>query len=382
MLVSQHTHSSINFLKFIYRLTKYKGEWRKLFNYPVTVARQFFEVQQLDPTYEKIVTFIVPGKDYSTGKEQISGGVISIFSLWNETSQLFRQKRNHLSLVVTLPKAIPIFKYKNFINNAKIIPLRAILKKYPTDNHIIHVPEYLTEDLLTLLSNSFDSLSSTIHVNILNQNVKLMPEQKAIVRLKKIANLVTITTAHSQYCNRQFRFRYQTPLHMLSVWISPEDYNKVPLEQKKFKIVVSPDGSSIKNSLLEKLEENLPELEVVHIQNLTYERYKKLVESAMFVLTLGEGLDAYFLETVFSGGIGVTIYNDTFFTKKYFGAPGVFTTEMELLKNLPDFLRRARNENDYKLIHESQYKLCSADYNKSVYRKNIAKFYSGEYSYP
>ena len=87
-------------------------------------------------------------------------------------------------------------------------------------------------------------------INVLNQNIRLMPAPDRIAALRSMADTVTITTAHQKYCTREFRDRYGVPLHKLSVWISPEQYMYRSWAEKENLLVYSPDQHPDKEAVI------------------------------------------------------------------------------------------------------------------------------------
>jgi hypothetical protein len=114
---------------------------------------------------------------------------------------------------------------------------------------IIHIPEYLVRyfvDDLTRHDSAWLKGISHLHLNILNQNVRFMPDASIIARARKLAHEVTVTTAHQKYCTLSYRNQYGVPLHKLSVWISPEQYKFKTWREKENLLVVSPDLHPLK----------------------------------------------------------------------------------------------------------------------------------------
>ncbi len=110
----------LNFIKTIYRLFHYKAEWQKQFREVDIRKIQNASIRKIDPKTEKIILFFIPGADYYSGKECISGGLISIISLAQETSLIYKETSVQV-LCATYYKEHLIFKLSSFI---KYINLR------------------------------------------------------------------------------------------------------------------------------------------------------------------------------------------------------------------------------------------------------------------
>ena len=188
---------------------------------------------------------------------------------------------------------------------------------------------------------------------------------------------MTITTAHKAYSGEDTKRRYGCPVHHLSVWISPEKYNYKEFEEKRQLIVVSPDDHELRDVILNKIQAELPEFEFAVIKNMTYNDYLKIISEARFSLTFGEGLDGYFAEPVFSGGIGSAVYNSQFFDEEYKDLPFVYASWEKLAQYFSaDVLQANLNPDEYKAAHKSQFDILASNYSYENYQRNIVSYYS------
>jgi hypothetical protein len=142
---------------------------------------------------------------------------------------------------------------------------------------------------------------------------------KNVSGLKRFGR-VTCTTAHEAYTNSATREAMGVPLHRLSVCVGPEYYSLSGYRDKEPLLIVSPDPQPLKEKVLHRIAQACPDLTIKIIENLSYGDYRKLARRAKWSLTFGEGLDGYFLEPVFSGGVSFAVFNDRFFY------PAVFTS--------------------------------------------------------
>jgi len=83
------------------------------------------------------------------------------------------------------------------------------------------------------------------------------------------------------------------------------------------------------------------------IKNLSYKEYKRTIGRAKWAVTFGEGLDGYFVETIFSGGISFAVYNDHFFPDEFKQLPTVFESYQEMELALPTMLEQLDDEPIY-----------------------------------
>ena len=169
------------------------------------------------------------------------------------------------------------------------------------------VYDWLNSTAPTLLRDIKD-----VHLNILVQNIDNM-KGKNVSGLKRFGK-VTGTTAHEAYTNLATREALGVPLHRLSTCNGPEYYAVSEYQEKEPLLIVSPDPHPLREQVLGQIARALPELRIQVIQNLSYEDFRKVICIAKWSLTFGEGLDGYFLELVFSGGVGFAVFNDRFFT--------------------------------------------------------------------
>lgn len=372
-----------NFIKNLLRFFYYPQERRKIFREVGIRKIQDQAILQYNHSTDKLIVFIVNGADYDLGTDKISGGIISIVSLCNETKKI---KNIHGAEVVmtTLPGHHLLAKHNSFKNNVDVLRFAQLENYFSiTTELIVHVPEYLCNHFVELAKNNklnWLKKKRRIHVNIMNQNVRLMPSREEILSLQSVFPNVTITTAHQQYCTDVFRKYYRVPIHKFSVWISPENYHFKRYSEKENIIIVSPDGHPERETIIERLA-NIPGLFVRIIQNLTYEQYKETISKAKWALTFGEGLDGYLIEPIFSGAIGFAVYNEDFFTNDFRAMKGIFSNYKELYSLIESEIRILDNPIDFEKAQSKQFELCARHYDFRQYQDNIRKFYLQEYTF-
>jgi hypothetical protein len=212
------------------------------------------------------------------------------------------------------------------------------------------------------------------------QNIELLSSMRYIKKLRSLGSL-TCTTAHEKYSTLELRKKLDFPLHILLVSVSPEKYQRKKYAEKENLMIVSPDPHPKKTTILNLVARQFPQLKIQIINNISYEGYKKLVSNAKWALTFGEGLDNYFLETVFSGGISFSAYNSKFFTDDFKSLRTVYDNYNVLIKKICSDIKELDNEEAYVAYQNEQYALCSQHYNYKEYIKNLELFYKGEYTY-
>ncbi len=365
------------------RLSFKARAWKRLMKETRIRRQQDKAIHSFDRKARKLVVFLIPGADKVSGAEKISGGTISIVSL-REESSLLKDVHHAEVIMCTLPNEYLLFRHKLFVNQTDVFRF-AQLRRYFSDAKevLFHLPEFTCTYFMEYLEDNdrqwIEGLEK-VHINVMNQNVLLMPSPAELGQLKQLAQVVTATTAHQRYCSAHYRQVYNIPLHKLSVWISPEKYTFRKYGEKENLIVVSPDEHPMKEKVLDKLAA-IPGLRVQIIRNLTYEQYKSTIARAKWALTFGEGLDGYIIEPIFSGAVAFAVYNEEFFTPDFKELPTVYRSYDHLLETIVNDIERLDNGHLYKDYQQVQFDLCAKYYSAEQYRKNIKSFYENNYTF-
>lgn len=370
-------------IKKLIRFVYYKNQRRKIFR-EIKIRKQQNKLikQQYDKTTENLIVFIVDGASWFTGKDTISGGILSIASIYEESKKL-KNIHNSEVIMLTQKDAHLLLKHTLFDNNITVFRFEQLFSYFKNLKGLIfHIPEYLvpTMNIQFEKEKKFLDLIKSLHINILNQNIRIMRSVEEVAKLKRFTAQITQTTAHENYSTKAVRYKYDIPLHKLSVFGSPEKYKFVPFEEKENLMIVSPDKVSEKEEILNKIKQEIPDLKIQIIQNLTYKQYLDTVSRAKFALTFGEGLDFYFLETVFCGGIGFAVYNEDFFTKDFENLPQIFSSYKQMEKQITTDLISLQNIDKFEEQNKTQYELCKSIYKYDEYVQNITDFYKGNYT--
>ena len=223
-----------------------------------------------------------------------------------------------------------------------------------------------------------------LHINILIQNIDVANEYlNKIKNLKQKFNNVTGTMAHENYTTLENRNKFGFSIHKFSTYVSPEQYDfKTYTEKENVLIVSQPeDEHPIRTKVLKLLQKEFPGMEIKVIQNMTYDEFKKVISKSKWALTFGEGLDGYFIEPIFSGAIGFSVFNSRFFTNDFKSLETVYNNYEELIKRMPMDMKRLDSEKCYKLYQRQQFEQCSKYYNYEEYKKNLILFYQRKYTY-
>jgi hypothetical protein len=328
------------------------------------LARQIIAAQD-----SRYVVFLVPGLD------EVNGGLMSIFSIAKESARHFEGQSVQVSICTALRNP-PLRRYTKFDNDAKLFPFRCLIDSIRSDASVmVHAPEVAVQSMLLNKWSFYQRDNIDWRFNILLQNIDLIPSYACVARLKELGK-VTATIAHAAYANEQTAARLGCPVHFLSTWICPEAFRRTDFEEKDRLIVVSPDAHPLKRELIQRFAQKFPDHKVIEIRKMTYRQYRETTQRAKFSFSFGEGLDGYFGELIFSGGIGMTIYNDRFFTPDYEGLDGVFRNPERDLNCITDFMASANNPQSYREIAGRQFAMLSKKYVRAEYLENIRSFYA------
>jgi len=325
---------------------------------------------------ERVIVFLVPGID------MVNGGIMSIVSLADETARLSRIHGAQV-YVCTVPGEPPLLRFTRFRNERTLLDFRLLLERIaPGTPVLLHIPEIFVASFVKESPGLLPLLAPLeVEYNVLLQNIDSVPARQEVEGLKRLGP-VSFTAAHKSYANAYAGGFCGCPMWHLSVWISPEQYDYRPFQAKKDLVVVSPDHHPERDRILALLRSALPDFEFVVVHKLTYQEYKALVASAKFALTFGEGLDGYFVETIFSGGIGCTVYNSRFFTEEYRSLPCLYRNWQELAQQLPADIARLNREEAFTAPHRLQFQRLADDYSYDSYRGNLERFYRERFPRP
>ena len=319
---------------------------------------------------KKIIVFLSPFG--------IGGGIMSFFSLC-ETSRL---NNNVPCIISSYPKAKRIYAYNDkFLNNEKIYRFEQIVDNaINLDEMILHIPEYYAKDFykdLTQKDIKFLLSIEKLHINIMNQNIELMPESQELYDLYKLSKNITQTIAHDRYATQKVCDKWQIPTHLFSTYVDLSKYKSYIFEEKEKIIAISPDENKHKNKILKKLKENLVDWQIITISNMTFGEFMDLISRAYFTITFGEGMDGYFSQPHYVNSIGFAVYNDTFFpNKEWKKLKNIYSSYDDMYHNIIiDIQNYANNKQKYEQIIQDFMDMITKIYQKSKFEDNLKRFY-------
>jgi hypothetical protein len=198
--------------------------------------------------------------------------------------------------------------------------------------------------------------------------------------LRTLTDEITCTTAHDRYSTQEQSTRFGIPLHKLSIFVA--GYEQRRWAEKQDIMVLSPDHHPLRNRVIDTIKKGLPSLELITVENMPYERYRSLIAKAKWSLTFGEGLDGFFVEMAWTGGIPFVVYNDRFFMPQFRELPTVYDTWDELQTWIVGDILKLDHEEVYDAAGEQIRKVLNELYSCEKYRENIRLFYNEQYSFP
>ncbi len=333
-----------------------------------------YDLTELKNT-ENLTIFFIPSH------LKISGGIISIFTLCN-TFRLF--DKNSLYLVCTLPGNETYSQNDYFTNNEKIYRFQQIIRNaIHVKNITIHIPEiYIALFLRNLNSAEHKFLQSkNLHINVLNQNIELMPSSFFVNKLKSLTNNITQTTAHKKYCTQEICDKWQIPTHHIFNPPPSHKTNIKSFQDKEKIIVVSPDLHEDKDKILKKITTEFKDFKIFIVDNIPFDQYLDVLGRAFFSISFGEGFDGYFIRAPKNNNICFSVYNTMFFPdSSWLDFKNVFENYQDMYDNIIDIMNELLNNQDSFLAIKSDcLEKIKETYNSNLFSENIMKFLKKEY---
>lgn len=310
-------------------------------------------------------------------QDAISGGIFSIFSIAEEMRKYGRDV-----FLFTLPGSPQVTRYKRFLNHEYLLSFPTLLSCLEVGKvDEILLPEVLVKPFFDAIGPMRTKLAST-RVNILNQNADHMPSKNYLLSISALCGRLSATTAHEKYSSQDSCNRWGIPIKHISTYMSYDDYSQVNFKEKNDLIVLSPDRTHDDTHVLEMLDRYFIGYRISRIESVHYELFKLAISRAKYVLTFGEGMDNYFIECAFTGGIPFTIYNPTFMHKEMKSFPNVFQDVYEMKARLPSLIRVIETDQaERERIQTLCYNYLKRRYDKKIYRKKLKEYIGGQFDF-
>lgn len=316
---------------------------------------------------------------------RISGGLFSILNIAAISRQILGLE--YKVIVSHFPRRLGLAMYPYFPTQEIIYDFSQVMRQFPNpEKLLIHIPEYYSSNIFSSEKScevQYIKRASSLHINILNQNIEFMPEPQALQHLYSLAHNLTQTTAHAVYCSQANSEKWQMPQHHLSA-ILGKDYPFVPYDKKKNWIAYSPDPNPYAQKVLQELRKKLPNFRLIKISGVSYTRYLEIIGLSKYVISFGEGWDGYFFEPFLCGTLGCTARNDMFFPKDMVGWETLYDSFEHLKQCLPaDIASYEASPQKYE-THNAERRTVmqlSKDDAWNYLIKRLREFYDGNYSF-
>lgn len=326
---------------------------------------------------KKLILFLIPSQ------VKICGGVLSIYSLCETSRNIVPDA---LCILSTYPNDEYTYASNDmFLNNEQIYRFPQIVDNCKNlEELIIHIPEYYSKRVYKDLKRKdirFLKSIKNLQLNILNQNIELMPEPKKIANLYKLTKNITQTIAHDKYATQEVCNKWQLPTHLFSALWDMTKYKKRDFDEKEKIIVLSSDNHENKDEIVNKLKEEFKDWEFITVKGLTFSEYMDLISRAFFTITFGEGFDGYFIQPSIVNSIGIAAYNDEFFPdKSWLKLDNVFESYEDMAKNIVGFIKEySQNQQKYSELSSLNKRMQNEIYNFEQYKDNLKRFYERKY---
>lgn len=327
---------------------------------------------------KRLVVFLTPSEC------KLNGGIMSIFSLCTFSRKI---PTVDFCTLATFPGKVTYVINDKFENGEKVLRFEQIVKNANNVQELIlHIPEYYADDFYNELKKEdikFLKSIPNLHINILNQNIELMPEPEKLKDLYKLTSNITQTIAHDRYATQAVCNKWQIPTHLFSVNIDLSNYKSYPFENKEKTIVLSPDFNENRARIVEKLQKELPDWKLITVNNLTFAQYMDLISRAPFTITFGEGMDGYFCQPQPVNSIGFAVYNESFFpSENWKNFKNVYLSFDDMYNNIVcDIKKYIEDKELFNSVIEEFMAECAKYYQIPKFEDNLKRFYEGKYDF-
>lgn len=294
-----------------------------------------------EPPAKTTILFVVGNEDIR------SGGILSIYNIAEKTGLILPEAEVR---VVTFGFLQMLYHPEWFRNDFQVYSFKKGLKRWSrSENLIIHCPEAILPNLLRYIRRN--RLAGYCHhatLNILNQNARLMPEEKYGFEAKGIFGDVTMTLAFK--VNETINYPYlNQPAVYISAGFYGDKYRIVPFEEKENICIISPDPSPYKERIVKKIED--AGIKCVQFVKIPFHDFVDLQHRSKWTISFGEGYDGYSSTQFPRGGIGFGVYDEKFFPKFIDPQnlpPYFFSSYEEMERMIVDRMRALNNAESFK----------------------------------
>jgi hypothetical protein len=334
---------------FAHYIANYPGR-PNIFNEVATVKRylgeKIFHAYQ-DITFpnrvsyaEKVMIFILPEHN------EMSGGIFSIFSIAGVVKRT-KYRHGYEVLLMTRPNTLDATycRQTNFLNTEDVYRFAQLDRLTKIKELFLNIPEYASKDFISSLSQeTLDFLKRIpmVYVNIMNQNITLMPERHAFDDLRVLSRgNISQTVAHHAYFTQYHATKYWLPTSLLPAYTDLSGYSPTTYKEKSDIIIYSPDDAPHKVACLAQIRNKLPRFSLIEIKKITFEDFMELATTCKYSISFGEGFDGYIAQPVLQGGLGLTVFREDFFpSADYLNYDLFFASQEDMINNICDVIMK------------------------------------------
>lgn len=116
---------------------------------------------------------------------------------------------------------------------------------------------------------------------------------------------------------------------------------------------------------------------------MTYSAYFSLISEAMFVMTFGEGFDAYFTQPSFVGTVSFSVFNEDFFpSRSWKDLENVFDSYDEAVTSIAQVMNTLlHNKFKYTSLVKKNRAMLDTIYSQDRVEFGIQRFYQHNYDF-
>lgn len=332
-------------------------------------------------TADRLMVILVPEHN------SMSGGIFSMFSIATHLRRI-RRLHGHEVLVMTRPQRanLTYFRNTNFVNSENVHRFQQLQLCTKLRELYLHVPEYAAGGFLDDLSPAdLARLKGVerLRINILNQNVKLMPEPDALAGLRSLTDELSQSVAHHAYFSQDEADRYRLPTLLLPAYTDLSHYAPSGFADKERLIIYSPDDAPHKEACLATIRRSMPDFELVEIRDIAFDHFMDLATRCMFSITFGEGFDGYLAQPIHQGGIGFATFEKEFFPSEHFlDYENIFAGPDDMVAGICARMRALAADPDrYAALNRRWVAEYDKLYSYDDYRERIRRLAMGEFDF-
>ncbi|MEJ0075843.1 MAG: hypothetical protein WDO17_10405 [Alphaproteobacteria bacterium] len=316
----------------------------------------------------------------------MSGGIYSFFSIAKAVYDL-RHKHSYEVVLMTRPNKYDLtyLRQNNFRNYEDVFRFEQITRCGAAKEIYLNIPEYAAPDFIaSMTAEQREYLRSRdrVYVNILNQNVELMPDRERLEDLRGFAVELTQSVAHHAYFSQAHADRYHLRTLLLPAYTDLSGYKKIGRREKEKLIIYSPDEIwPHREPVLNNLREYLPDYKMMEIRDITFDEFMSLATRCMFSITFGEGFDGYLSQPIHQGGMGFAVYREEYFPSRSIrDLPNIFSSGQDMIENIVARIRAFESDDAlYRNTNKAMMNIYENLYSKDDYVRKILKLVKREF---